>query len=410
MAIKNDPFAPRFILLINGIEAHPRLLSLVRSVEVEDESEGASSLSFTVSYTQSKTGGVDEELRNSKLMSLGNLITVRGGYGEDLIDLGSGYVTDLEPSYSEDNEPVIKVIAYDRLHLMGMNKSITGQTFTTLKDSEIVTKIAERNRFYIYKSTAAAYPGIRETKKVKPWTQKRGASDLEFLQEIAKFNAFDLYCKWNTVRKQFQLFFEPSNDNTLRMIEFVYGKGGTPFNARIVNGELQARLRSFNPKMSILSQFTGYRVFAWDKKSNKKIAYTMDMSEFLPELSNIKLSGQQFDDPVSSAAVSSGASLRHATFGPMIEVVSTKQFASVAEARDYLSLHMKKLAKDFVTGSAVVNGCQYLQSRQIHNFSGLGTFFDGKYFLKRVVHKFDDNGYNCDLDVRKAIKEQNKYV
>jgi len=410
MPIQNDPFAPRFKLTVNGAELSDRLHSLIRKVEFEDESEFASSMSYQLSYRQDKIGGTDEGILYSKLISPGNLIVLKGGYGTDLVDIGAAFVTDLEPDFSANGEPVLNIIGYDRLHLLSLRKSEKGEKFEKYRDSQIASILGERNGFAISTTDSDSYAGIRKTKEIKVRQQKRGSSDLDFLKELAKFNAYDLYCKWNKDQKRFSLFFEPSKDRTKEVMTFKYNDDNAPFNVQNVNGKLLAKLLSFKPRMSVLNQFTKYKVFAWDRKMERKISYTMSMDEFLPELGNIKLGGVDAGDDVDDKSTQSGATIRNQTFGEMVEIISTKDFENEKDAKDYLAMHMKKLAKDFINGSAEINGCQYLQSRQIHNFEGLGPYFSGKYFMKKVKHVFNDKGYKCKLDVRKAIKEQQKYV
>ena len=223
---------------------------------------------------------------------------------------------------------------------------------------------------------------------------------------LAKSNSFDLYCKWDSTKKRYILFFEPPNDRTKEVMTFVYGKGDTPYNVINKNNKLIGKLLSFKPKLSISAHFTKYKVYSWDKTGTKKIAHTISMDEFMSGQEELKFTGIKSDGLlINKKAVTSGAGVTNKAFGEEIETVSTKTFNTEIDAKKYLEAHMMQIAKDFITGSCRLPGNQYLRSRQIHNFEGLGAFFNGKYFIKKITHTFDSNGYSSNLEVRKVLKE-----
>ena len=406
MVTRGDPYAPYYELIINGATMNADFMKLVKGASAEDEAQFGSAVKFNLRYTQNYIGGVSTDLMSLKVLSPGNLVVLRGGYGSDLKELGAGYITDLKPDYSESAEPSVEVVCYDRLQGMSMNKSAKGEAWSKIRDSQVAVAIAQRNGLYAVEVDSATAWGVRKTPMNKlRGIQKRGISDLDYLKELAKLNSYDLYCRWHDKSKQFVLYFEPPTDRTKEVFEFVYGDGSVPMNLTENNGKAKAALLSFKPEFSLTSQFTKYQVHSWNRDAMRAIDYTLSMDEFLKMKDDIKFSGLKADQRHKKTDDTSGADWRQKAFGETIEIISTKSFPTEREAKEYLIRHMKSTVRDFIKGTGKVTGCQYLQSRQVHRLSNLGAFFDGKYFMNRVTHKFDDSGYVCDLDVRKVMKE-----
>lgn len=406
MTINNDPHSPNYEIFINNIRMNDTFMKLITDVEVIDNAVLISSITFNIKYQQSVIGGLSNDLRDMKFISPGNLVVVRGGYGNNLNDLGAGYIVEIEPDYPENGEPTIKITCYDQLHKLSTNKSEKGESFKNFRDSQIASILGERNGFYIRSSNSSTFQGIRRTKGKKTRVLKRGATDLDLLKQLAKLNSYDLYCKWDGKRKRFGLYFEPPKDRTKDIMIYVYGEGNTPYNMTDQGGILVGVLKNFKPTFSIASQFTKYKVFSYDKKSERKISYTLSMDEFMVGQEDLKMGGARAEKLLKKNAATSGAGVRNKAFGTNTETISKKQFTNEDEAKEYLIAHMKKLAREFITGSGKVNGNQYLQSRQIVTFNGLGSFFDGRYFLKQIRHKFSGNDYSGGITVRKAIREE----
>lgn len=402
----SDPYAPNWEILINGAKMGDDFLNLIDDVTVEDNAEFISSLSFKVRYQKNVIGGISNDFRDMKFISPGNLVVIKAGYGKDLQDIGAGYIVDLEPDYPENGDPTFSVTCYDQLHKLSNNKSEKGETFKGFRDSQITSIIGERNGFYIRLSDKSTWSGIRKSKFKKTRVQKRGSSDLDFVKELAKLNSFDLYNKWDAKKKRFVLFFEPPKDRTKEMVTYTYGDGDSPVVMAEKDGKLSAKLYSFKPTFSISSQFTEYKVFAHDRKSEKKIEYTLSMDEFMGGQEDLKLGGSRAENLLKKNSATSGAGVRDKAMGKNVEVISKKLFNNEIEAKEYLTAHMKKLAKDFITGNGTMSGNQYLASRQVISIDGVGAFFDGKYFIKKVTHKITKSDYKTSIEVRKTIREQ----
>jgi len=406
----NDPFAPNCVLLINDIELEERLMNCISDITFEDESDGASSLTFNVSYQMNIIGGISTDILRSKIFSPGNKVVLRGGYGIDVLDIGAGYIAEIEPNFSEDAPPSFRVVCYDKLHTLSLMKSETGRSWiSSWRDSQIATFIGSEAGFVISQTESASLEGIRKTRSrygEQPRVQKRGESHYSFLRSLADQNGFELACRWDGKASKFRLYFEPAKDQTKPLFIFEYGSNSTYPVSTVDTGELVGSLLSFTPRFSITSQFTKYRAYSVNPQG-EEIAHTMTLDEFV-EKRDAKFGGLFAEEltPFMKGSTGGGADTMTNAFGEVIEVVSTKIFDNRQQANEYLKMHMRKLARDFLSGPASIKGNQYIQSRQVHEFRGLGPLFDGKYYVKTAKHNFTDSGYSTTIDVRKTTPEE----
>lgn len=405
----NDPFAPNCVLLINDVELEDRLMNCISDITFEDESDSASSLTFNVAYQMNIIGGISTDILRSKLFAPGNKVVLRGGYGIDAVEIGAGYISEIEPNFAEDSPPSFRVICYDKLHTMSLMKSETGRSWiSTWRDSQIATFIGSEAGFSITQTDSASLEGIRKTRSrygEQPRVQKRGESNYNFLRSLADQNGFELACRWDGKEDKFRLYVEPAKDQTKPLFIFEYGQNST-YPISDVDGELIGSLLSFSPRFSVTSQFTKYRAYSVNSQG-EEIAHTMTLDEFV-EKKDAKFGGLFAEELASftKGSTGGGADTMANAFGELVEIVSTKIFDNRQQANEYLKMHMRKLARDFLSGPATIKGNQYVQSRQVHEFRGLGPLFDGKYYVKTAKHTFTDSGYTTVMEVRKTTPEE----
>lgn len=406
----NDVFAPNCVLVVNDMELDDALMTQISDITYEDEGDGSSSLSFSVSYQSNVLGGISTDLLNTKVFSPGNLIALRGGYGTELQDIGAGYVTDIEPNFHADQSPTFRVVCYDQLHRLSLEKSETGRSWiSTWRDSQIATFVGSESGFIIAQTDTASVAGVRKTRSrygEQPRIQKRGEANYSFMRELADQNGFELCCKWDGKAKKFRLFFEPPRDQLAPVFIFEYGTNIPYHMAPDENGVYVGTLTSFQPRFSVTSQFTKYRAYSTNPQG-QPIAHTMTLDEFIDE-KDTKLGGIFADTLIqlSSGKTIGGAESTQNAFGEILDIISTKVFDNRQQANEYLKIHMRKLARDFMSGPAVIKGNQFIQSRQVHEFRGLGPLFDGKYYVKSCKHQFNRDGYETTMEVRKTTPEE----
>lgn len=407
----NDPYAPNYVLLVNdGIALSDTMMRMVKSVKFEDESNCIGSIVFSLVYQLNVVGGLSNSILYNKLFVPGNKITLRGGYGNELIDIGAGFIREIEPSFNEDSPPELKIICYDRLHNLTLTKSVTGRYWpSSWRDSQIATFIGSEGGFTIEKTNTASLTGIRKTRQRNgeaPRIQKVGESNYDFLKSLADQNGFELSCGYDDKSKKFRLFFEPHRDMSKPIFNFEYGNPST-YQVTIDpnTGNPVGTLISFMPKFSITTQFTKFMAQYTDDNGQPVVA-TMTLGDFIDtDEHSIKLGGLFTEELLKAKRTKSSASIQKTAYGELVEMVSTKIFPNKRMANEYLKMHMRQLVRDYVTGVAKVKGNQYIRSRQTHYFSGLGPFFDGIYYVKRATHVFSPEGYDVEMEVSKVTEE-----
>lgn len=75
--------------------------------------------------------------------------------------------------------------------------------------------------------------------------------------------------------------------------------------------------------------------------------------------------------------------------------------ASQAEAEQLALQTLQLIAKGLVTGTALVVGLPDLRTGNVVMISGIGTRFDGRYFVTDSTHTISDAGYLTQFGFRR---------
>src|SRR6059058_178718 len=109
-----NPQVAEFDALINGKPLPSDMRPLINSVVVDDSLALPSMFAFEIAST-SEMENVNE-LIDDPLFSVGNVVEIKMGYGDQTETLMIGEITALEPEFVFDRLPVLIVRGYDRRH------------------------------------------------------------------------------------------------------------------------------------------------------------------------------------------------------------------------------------------------------------------------------------------------------
>jgi phage protein D len=166
-----------------------------------------------------------------------------------------------------------------------------------------------------------------------------------------------------------QLYFAPSTSVTRPTYELVYGKS----------------LVEFQPNLSTANQVGSVVVRGWDAVNKQKFEHTAT----LDDLKTRGLGPQGRNQTL------------YRSFSDRKEVVATKIVASKAEAEQLALETLQLIAKGLVTGTATVVGLPDLRTGNVVMISGIGTRFDGRYFVTESTHTISDSGYVTQFGFRR---------
>jgi phage protein D len=166
-----------------------------------------------------------------------------------------------------------------------------------------------------------------------------------------------------------QLYFAPSTSVQRPTYELVWGKS----------------LVEFQPSLSTANQVGSVVVRGWDAVNKQKFEHTAT----LDDLKTRGLGPQGRNQTL------------YRSFSDRKEVVATKIVASKAEAEQLALETLQLIAKGLVTGTATVVGLPDLRTGNVVMISGIGTRFDGRYFVTESTHTISDSGYVTQFGFRR---------
>ena len=128
-------------------------------------------------------------------------------------------------------------------------------------------------------------------------------------------------------------------------------------------------------------------VAGWDVAAKDAIEETVDQSAISAELND---------------GESSGSSILQTAFAERKEhIVHMTPFTS-EEAKAFAQARYRECARCFVTGSGVADGDARIRVGTILRVGGVGSLFNGKYYVSRVRHTYDGTyGFRTEFEVER---------
>src|SRR5206468_738637 len=98
-----------------------------------------------------------------------------------------------------------------------------------------------------------------------------------------------------------------------------------------------------------------------------------------------------------------GSAILGSALAARIERIATAVPLSKDEAQAMAKARYRERARRFVIGTGLANGEPKLRVGTLVTLNGLGTPFNGKYYVTRARHVYDQvSGYRTDFDVERA--------
>jgi phage protein D len=140
-------------------------------------------------------------------------------------------------------------------------------------------------------------------------------------------------------------------------------------------------------RADLVHQCTELGVAGWDVAAKDAIEETTDERAISAELNE----GQ-----------SSGGSILQQAFAERKErIVHMTPFAN-DEARAFAQARYRERARGFLTGAGVADGDARVRVGTTLSIGGLGSLFNGKYYVTRVRHTYDGTyGFRTEFEVER---------
>jgi hypothetical protein len=356
-----DFYAPSCVVRLGqGSDVMRDLLIPVSQVEVDLALGGTSRFHFTV------TDSYDRKLQNFKsgrgddvldILKLGAEVEICMGYGDAKSTPTAlhGVITEVGISFPEGGSPELSIAGYDLAHTL--TRGTNSQTWKDTRDSAAVRDVARRHKLGT---------DIQTTEEVRRQIEQNNECDWAFLRRLANQNDFELY-----IDEQKRLHFRERNNRAAAVVDLVYGQS----------------LLSFMPVANLAGQVSGVEVFGWNPETKKPIVGQAKAGQESGLTG--KSGGQHLDAFVGDPSKRPTLRLRQPVF-------------TQAEADQRARAAHNERARKFLTGEGESLGLPELRPDRNVRLDKLGKLFSKTYYIQKVTHKIDTNGYRTRFNVEET--------
>jgi phage protein D len=345
-----DFYVPAFEINPPGQRLPRDVLHDVISVTYTDDITKIDSFQLTVNNWDAATR--DFKYSNGSTFLPGKKLELWMGYrGRDPLQrLMTGEITSLQPTFPSSGQPTLAVTALNLLHrFRGKQESVPYYNKT---DSQIAQQIGARLNAQMHTQPLDEQP--------YPYIIQDNQYDIVFLAERARRIGYELWVEEDQSTGQSVLHFEPSENLKRVTYQLTWGKS----------------LVEFQPTLTTAQQVAQVTVRAWDRTRKEMITGTA------------KRPGGGKDSDVAGA------------FSER-EEITTVVVADKQEAERIARDRLRDITHEMVKGSGSTIGLPDLRAGRRVSIDGLGSRFDGSYFVTATKHSYSDSGYVTSFDCRR---------
>jgi phage protein D len=351
-------YIPSPLLQIDGADASADLLNDILQISVEESlhQPGMFTLIINNDYFP---GASDTTWKHKDTFAIGKKIKI--GFTSsttedtDFAQEETGYVlegeiTAIETELNEKSQAPIIVRGYDvshRLHRGRYNRS-----FQNITDSDIVNQVIGE--------VGISAGTVTSTTIVHEYAFQENQTNMEFLQERAARNGFELYVQDGKLN-----FREPTQDATLNLAWL-------------------EDIHSFRVRVTSAEQVSSVEVRGWDYQLKKAIVSTATTATILTTTD----SGTGKES--STKFVGGGT--------PKMLVVDQPVFSTNEALKMSQSLY-KELGGEFVNADAKGEGNPAIRPGKVIKLLGIGNY-SGSYYVTETHHSFQERKYITHFSVR----------
>jgi hypothetical protein len=334
------PARPKFF--VDGDEKAD-LGEALLALQVEETSAGLYRCEAVFANWGPKDGAAGFLYFDRRVLDFGKKLRIEAGGGVGAGQIFEGRITAIEGRFLRERPHEVLVLAEDRLQDLRMTRRT--RTFEDLSDADLFRQIASQH-------------GLRVDADVSGPSHKVLAqlnqSDLAFLRERARAVDAELWVAADTLSVKARSR-RNAGDVTLTL-----GKG----------------LLECAVTADLAGQVSGFTVSGWDVAGKEAISFKATASALNGELNG--------DD--------GGGRLLSSALGDRDQQVVHLAPFNTGEAQALAEAHYRRTARRFVVGHGLAEGDARVRVGAKLTLAGLGSLFDGKYYVIRSRHLFDTRG------------------
>ncbi len=347
-------YVPRFEIAVDNGKLPAVMSNSIKRVSVTEKIDEGISFSFTVNDEFDMVSQTFTWL-DHELFTIGNTVTIKMGYENELETMVTGKIKGLGPSFFGGESPDLVVTGQD-LSYDFMKKESPAKTFKAKSYSEIASEIA---------GEAELSAVVDETPPYTENTQKMAENSyFTFLTRIAGQVGFQCAMKEKT------LYFTLPTDEEEEILTLQLGKD----------------LISFKPSLNTSRVVTEVEVRQHNPADPEN-----------PNVGTAKAGDERSQEPGKTTA---GEYAESTGDGPVKKVVIAgpgQQIDVAAAAKSELD----NANDGFITGEVQCIGITQIRPGACIRLEKVGTRFSGKYYVTGATHTIDDSGYRTDFSVKR---------
>ena len=282
-----------------------------------------------------------------------------------MADMFVGEIVALQPSFPSSGLPTLSISGTDLLARLRRSKPDANKSkaYKNLKDWQIAEQIAQRHGLEL--AQGSSQDGNDNT-----IVMQKDMDDLKFLLSLAKRNDFEaaIVIENNKAALYFGKPRDKRGPAAVKEVDLVWGES----------------LVSFTPRLSVSHQVSKVVVRGWDPRKKEKIEATAT-----------------FDDLNAAGGGKSGAQILDDKKDSKTEQIVTFAVQSQAEAKNLAIQHLAETANQFLTGSGEAMGEPAIRPQTLVKLGGLGTRYNGAYYVTKCDHVYGASGYTTSFDVER---------
>jgi len=369
-------YAPEFAIEIEGEELDPASKGDVLELKIEMTFNEMTSAE--VKLNNFDDTAYDLKWSDAEKLRLGSRVHVKLGYADRTRSMMRGYISTLTPEFA-DGPPTLTVRALDGMVRLKSSKPPAEEvTYKKVTDSQIAQKIAQRHNLRVK---------VTEEGPVHDLVVQRNTDDATFLKERAKLHSFEVFMRTDP----------DTGEDVLHFVSPTDGRGSEPISTYTLawggmrNTDIPPSLIEFKPVLAAGDQVQSVTVRGWDPKTKKKITQTATRAN-TPGVAQI----DNTNGPEAAATMGGTSEAKR-------EVVVDRPVASEEEALKVAQAILSERAYRLLTGHGKVIGLPDLRPGTNVEIGGVGRRFSGTYFVTKVTHVLNQQGFLTEFDVSRRI-------
>jgi phage protein D len=345
-------YGPRPILTVAG-QTQTLLGDRLLGLCVEEDVEGLYRAELTIANFDHLNDGYGFQYFDRTLLDFGTPVVIQMGSGTATDTIFTGTITALEGRFPHVRPPEILIKAEDRLQDLRMSRRT--RTFENLSDADLFQQIASQQGLTAnIDASGPTYPVLAQVNQ----------SDLAFMRERARAVDAELWVDDK------QLSVVSRSKRQTNAFTLTYHQG----------------LFEFICMADLADQATGFTVSGWDVTGKQALSYQATSSALGGELNGDL----------------GGSAILQQAFGQRNQQVVHQLPFTTQETQALAEAHYRRWARRFVTGTGVADGDGRIQVGSNLTLMGLGTLFEGTFYVTAARHVFDPKtGYRTWFSVER---------